>query len=82
MSKITENTLIPISLLSVLAGGIFWLSAIYANGNENTKNIDKLFVRQDQVEATIVEQNQKVIEKLSRLEEQMKYLRGVKNESN
>lgn len=78
--KITENTLLPISLVSSLVGGIVWLSVIWANGSENTKSIDKLFVRQDQIEATIIEQNQMVIEKLSRLEEQMKYLKGVKNE--
>lgn len=29
MQKITENTLVPISILGVIVGGIFWLSNMY-----------------------------------------------------
>ena len=36
---ITENTLLPISLLVILAGGIFWLSSMYALANSNEKQI-------------------------------------------
>jgi len=36
---ITEKTLLPISLLVILAGGIFWLSSMYALANSNEKQI-------------------------------------------
>ena len=36
---ITEKTLLPISLLAILAGGIFWLSSMYALANSNEKQI-------------------------------------------
>jgi hypothetical protein len=36
---ITEKTLLPISLLVIIAGGIFWLSSMYALANSNEKQI-------------------------------------------
>jgi len=36
---ITEKTLLPISLLVILAGGIFWFSSMYALASNNEKQI-------------------------------------------
>jgi len=36
---ITEKTLLPISLLVILAGAIFWLSSMYALASNNEKQI-------------------------------------------
>jgi hypothetical protein len=47
MSKITENTLIPISVFAVVAGGIFWLSSLYIQTKANADSLDKIERKQD-----------------------------------
>ena len=42
MSKITENTLIPISLVFVIVGGIVWLTDIHAKANYSMQKLSKL----------------------------------------
>jgi hypothetical protein len=39
ISKITAETMLPISLLGVVAGGIFWLSVLYVNVEHATAEI-------------------------------------------
>ncbi len=39
MKAITEKTLVPISLVVVLIGGIIWLTQIYTTANANSDNI-------------------------------------------
>jgi hypothetical protein len=41
-NKITENTLLPISLVIILAGGIMWLSSVWHQGNANAHSISEL----------------------------------------
>lgn len=41
-SFISMDTVIPISLLITLAGGIFWLSTMFSNVQQNTKSIESL----------------------------------------
>ena len=36
---ITEKTLIPLSLLLVIAGGIFWFSSMYSQTQANAESI-------------------------------------------
>ncbi len=42
MQKITEKTLLPISLLTVIAGAIFWLSALYVRQESSAKDLAEL----------------------------------------
>lgn len=42
MNKITEHTLIPISLLIVIIGGIVWLTNIHAKANYANQKLEKL----------------------------------------
>jgi hypothetical protein len=42
MSKITENTLVPISLVIMLVGGIVWLSDIHAKAAYAESKLTKL----------------------------------------
>lgn len=37
ISKLTETTLIPLSMVIALVGGVFWLSTMYAQGAANAK---------------------------------------------
>ncbi len=41
-SKITENTLVPLSLVITLAGGIFWLTVIYSKTEANAALGDRM----------------------------------------
>jgi hypothetical protein len=38
--KLTTDTMIPISIFGVLAGGIFWLSVMYENTSHATSEIE------------------------------------------
>jgi enamine deaminase RidA (YjgF/YER057c/UK114 family) len=38
-SIVSEKTLIPVSLLTVVMGGVFWLSSMYAKTNANAEAI-------------------------------------------
>ncbi len=40
-NRISENTLMPVSLVIILIGGVFWLTQIYVQGNDNSKAIEK-----------------------------------------
>lgn len=42
MNKIFEGTLMPVSLVITLMGGVFWLSSMYAKTSANTDSITKL----------------------------------------
>lgn len=39
ISQITEKTLVPISLFAIVAGAVFWFTAMYAQTNMNTQEI-------------------------------------------
>ena len=52
--KITENTLIPVSLIVILLGGVVWLTIMYAQGNANAKAIEQLSQRQDEYTKTVL----------------------------
>lgn len=41
-SKITEKTLIPLSLVITLSGGIYWFTATYFQSVANAKDIAEL----------------------------------------
>lgn len=60
MQKITENTLIPLSLLAVIAGGIFWFSTLYAEVRASSTDIQDL--------KNTMRQLQSIDQRLSRIE--------------
>jgi hypothetical protein len=56
VNKLTENTLIPVSLVVTFCGGIVWLSALWYREEANSKSIseirqqikeDKILLRED-----------------------------------
>lgn len=64
MKKISEGTLVPLSLVLTIAGGAFWISSVYSMAATNSKEIQMLRDKQDQY----YEEIQKVDERLSRIE--------------
>lgn len=46
---ISRATLIPLGLVITLMGGVAWLSSVHSQGQFNTKAIEKLDVKLDQI---------------------------------
>jgi hypothetical protein len=67
MGKITESTLVPISLVLVLIGATAWASAIHTDVVRAGESIKQLEGKQDEYIRTI----QKIDERLSRIEGQL-----------
>ena len=68
MNKITENTLIPISLLGTIIGGVVWLSVIYYKAEASASDIQKIEAKLEILQNRIIDQNEKILEKVTRLE--------------
>jgi hypothetical protein len=49
LREITERTLIPLSIFAVLAGGIFWLSSLFATVSQHTQQLQALETKQEKV---------------------------------
>ena len=65
---INENTVLPLSLIITLMGGIFWLTIIYAQGKQNTADIAEVKGAQSQYNHIM----QSIDHRLSEIEGQMK----------
>ncbi len=68
MNEITEKTLIPLSLLGTIVGGVVWLSVIYYKTEATAASVHKLENRLEILQDKIVYQNEKILEKVTRLE--------------
>lgn len=64
LRKITETTLFPLSLVILIAGGVFWLSSVYSTASTTKDEVTLLRQKQDEYYDAI----QKVDERLSRIE--------------
>lgn len=42
LSRITEDTLIPVSLVITIVGGVFWLSALWHKADANAEAIQEI----------------------------------------
>jgi hypothetical protein len=50
---ISKGTLIPLGAAAVIFGVASWITTIYAQGHENTKNIDRIYEKLDRIEEKI-----------------------------
>lgn len=70
--KLSENTLIPVSFIAVIAGGIFWLSSLWFQTQSNAQAIssieDKTAKSQDRDQSF----REEVLERLTRIEQSIK----------
>jgi hypothetical protein len=65
--KLSEQTLIPLSLVGSIVGGVVWLSVIYYKSEATAKDVDQL--KSYQLE---------VIQRLSRIETKLEHLEKEK----
>jgi len=71
MMKITENTLLPISLIILIGGGIFWISAMWSQVQASSDEIKDIKVNQSKMNDDVVSQNKEIIQRLTRIEERL-----------
>lgn len=64
MGKITESTLIPLSLVILLGGGIAWAATLNAKASSNERALDEIKAMQFQYNQNMEE----VGERLARIE--------------
>jgi hypothetical protein len=65
--SITENTLVPISLLVTLLLFSAWLTTVWAQGLKNAENIDKIEVNRKEDVQYFRDQVEKMNDKLDRI---------------
>lgn len=68
MNKITENTLIPISLVITILGGVVWLSTLWARTEAHAEKISKLQVQQESMMKQVTDSNIELVKQLARIE--------------
>ena len=68
ISKITELTLLPISLVIVIIGGVVWLTQIYALANSNKTSVVEIKDRQESVYNRLDSNLNSIDRRLSRIE--------------
>jgi hypothetical protein len=55
---ITEKTLLPVSLVIVIIGGVFWLTTLHSKVNANEKELDEINgIEQGTLRSQIIEAN-------------------------
>ncbi len=72
MNKITENTLIPISLAVLIIGGASWMTTMYSKGEANAANVQKIDAKYESFASLVVERLSTINERLARIEEKLK----------
>ena len=70
LKKITETTLIPISLAIVLFGGVFWMSTIW-----NTMNTNSKFIAEIKADKKI--ETKEISDKFDKILNELYYLKGA-----
>lgn len=63
MESLTEKTLIPISLVIIILGGVVWLTSLYSLAESNLRDVRILQAKQD----TYFEQMSKIREDIAKI---------------
>jgi len=72
--KITEGTLLPISLVIVIIGGASWLTTIHAGEKVNAENIVEMKTQTKEFSDKVDHKLDTVLDRLARIEEQLKQI--------
>lgn len=68
LTRLTENTFVPLSFILVIVGGVFWLTMLYAESSANAKGLENLQVKYQDLEKAIASQNAVVLDRLGKIE--------------
>jgi peptidoglycan hydrolase CwlO-like protein len=79
-SRITMNTLIPISIVGFIAMGAAWLANVQATTLDNSNSIQEIIDRRDHQHDNIESQLMNMNQKLSRIEGYIERLNNNKGE--
>jgi len=70
--KITESTLLPISLVLSIVGGASWLTTIHAGEQKNAETISEMKTQAKEFSVSVGDKIDLLLERTARIEEQIK----------
>lgn len=76
LQVLSESTVIPISLVIVVAGGIFWLTSIWAQGVANASAMKELQADRAAERAEYLGTVKSINESLGEIKGQVSFIRG------
>lgn len=68
INQITDTTLIPLSFLTVIVGGVFWFTTMYNQTQASAREIEKIQEKQAKIESDYQASQLLIIDKLARIE--------------
>jgi len=71
MRSISETTLIPISLVITIIGGVIWMTTLWARTENYGARITKVEVTQEMLTKQMTDSNLEIIKQLSKIEGKM-----------
>lgn len=71
MKEITERTLVPLSLVITLVGGVSWLTTIHAQGQANAEVLVEVKNKQDKYEENL----KAILNQLAEIKGELKRIR-------
>lgn len=72
MSKITENTLVPLSLMATILGAGAWLTVVWYQGNANATAIMEIKTEVKEKSNKLDDKLDEIVQRLSRIEGKLK----------
>jgi hypothetical protein len=66
MERITERTVVPITLVGSVIGVAAWITMVYAKGENTSVRVDKVEVRMDSIEDRVDRKMDLIIDLLQR----------------
>ncbi len=72
MDRITEKTLVPISLMIAISGGIIWLSAMWFRGESTASEVNQFKSEYKLNQKEQSDLAREILQRLSRIEEAVK----------
>lgn len=72
IKSISEKTLLPISLVITLSGGVFWLTNIYSKQEANAQELSSLKNKMDSKQEKIDILLSDILQRVTRIEEAVK----------
>lgn len=75
MNKVTEKTLVPISLVTTIVGGVVWLTTLWYKTEANAAEIAQIKQTSTEIVKTLNENHLVIVDRLGRIETELKNLK-------
>jgi hypothetical protein len=72
MNKLTESTLLPLSLVLTIIGGATWMTKIYFTSEAAAAQVDKIERKYETFSDAVIIKLESINDRLARIEERLK----------